>query len=69
MRYVLEAAHTIYIGDMCGTLGFDSLNSVGVGLELDSSDNDIVVTRTRLVFRYKFGDNVEGTSVVLAISF
>ena len=54
---------------MRGALGFDSLNSVGVGLELDSSDNDIIVTRTRLVFRYKFGDNVEGTSVGLAVSF
>ena len=69
MRYVLEAAHTIYIGDMRGALGFDSLNSLGVGLELDSSDKDIIVTRTRLVFRYKFGDNVEGTSVGLAVSF
>lgn len=69
MRYVLEAAHTSYIGDMRGALGFDSLNSVGVGLELDSSDKDIIVTRTRLVFRYKFGDNVEGTSVGLAVSF
>ena len=69
VRYVLEAAHTIYIGDMRGALGFDALNSVGVGLELDSSDHDIIVTRARLVFRYKFGDNVEGTSVGLAVSF
>jgi hypothetical protein len=69
VRYVLEAAHTIYIGDMRGALGFDALSSLGVGLELDSSDHDIVVTRTRLIFRYKFGDNVAGTSVGLAVSF
>ena len=66
---MLEAAHTIYIGDMRGALGFDALSSLGVGLELDSSDHDIVVTRTRLIFRYKFGDNVAGTSVGLAVSF
>ena len=69
VRYVLEAAHTSYFGDMRGALGFDALNSLGVGLELDSSARGIIVTRTRLVFRYKFGDNVEGTSVGLAISF
>jgi hypothetical protein len=54
---------------MRGALGFDNLNSLGVGLELDSSAHGIIVTRTRLVFRYKFGDNVEGTSVGFAISF
>jgi hypothetical protein len=69
VRYVLEAAHTIYIGDMRGALGFDALSSLGVGLELDSSDHDIIVTRTRLIFRYKFGNNVKGTSVGLAVSF
>jgi len=69
VRYVLEAAHTSYIGNMRGALGFDALNSLGVGLELDSSDHAIIVTRARLVFRYKFGDNVEGTSVGLAVSF
>ena len=42
-----EAAHTSYIGDMRGALGFDALNSLGVGLELDSSDHDIIVTRAR----------------------
>ncbi len=69
LRYVLEGAHTIYFGDMRGVLGFDALSSLGVGLELDSSAHEIIVTRTRLVFRYKFGDNVRGTSVGLAISF
>ena len=69
VRYVLEAAHTIYLGDMRGALGFDALNSLGVGLELDSSAYKIIVTRTRLVLRYQFGDNVQGTSVGLAISF
>jgi hypothetical protein len=69
VRYVLEAARTIYIGDMRGALGFDALSSLGVDLELDSSDHDIIVTRTRLIFRYKFGNNVKGTSVGLAVSF
>lgn len=69
VRYVLEAARTSYIGDMRGALGFDELNSLGVGLELDSSAHEIIVTRTRLIFRYQFGDNVQGTSVGFAISF
>ena len=69
VRYVLEAARTSYIGDMRGALGFDDLNSIGVGLELDSSAREIFITRSRLIFRYKFGKNVEGTSVSFAISF
>jgi len=69
VRYVLEAVHTEYLGDMRGALGFDALNSLGIGLELDSSKYDIFITRTRLVFRYQFGDHVEGTSVGFAVSF
>ena len=69
VRYVLEAVHTEYLGDMRGALGFDALNSLGIGLELDSSKYDIIITRTRLVFRYQFGDHVEGTSVGFAVSF
>ena len=69
LRYVLESSHTIFFGDMRGALGFDALNSVGFGLELDSSAHEIIVTRTRLILRYQFGENVEGTSVGFAISF
>lgn len=69
VRYVLEAARTSYFGDMRGALGFDYLNSVGVGLELDSSAHEVIVTRTRLILRYQFGNNVQGTSVGFAISF
>jgi hypothetical protein len=69
LRYVLELAHTQFFGDLRGALGFDSLTSLGTGLELDSTKYDIVVTRTRLMLRYKFGEGVEGWSVGLAISF
>jgi hypothetical protein len=69
VRYVLEYAHTAFFGDLDGALGFNHLNSVGAGLELDSSKYDIIVTRTRLVARYKFGENVRGWSVGFAISF
>lgn len=68
-RYVLEAARTEYLGDMRGALGFDALNSLGAGIELDSSKYDIIVTRTRVVLRYQFGEHVEGTSVGIAVSF
>ncbi len=69
LRYVLEAAHTGYIGDMRGSLGFDALNSLGVGLELDSNAYLNIISRTRLMFRYQFGGNIEGTSVGIAVSF
>ena len=69
LRYVLEYTHTTFLGDLDGVLGFNHLNSVGVGLELDSSKYDMIVTRTRLVARYKFGENVRGYSIGFAISF
>lgn len=69
LRYVLEFAHTRYYGDQAGILGFDFLSSVGLGFELDSSYYDIIVTRTRLVGRYAFGNNVSGASISLAVSF
>jgi hypothetical protein len=69
LRYVLETSHTSFFGAQRGALGFDHLSSVGAGIELDSSAYDIIVTRTRLVGRYIFGDNVSGFSVGLAVSF
>ena len=69
VRYVLEFAHTQFFGDLRGALGFTSLTSVGVGLELDSSKYDILVTRTRLMLRYKFGGNVRGWAIGLAVTF
>ncbi|EIV3799881.1 hypothetical protein FPV33_12325 [Klebsiella aerogenes] len=69
VRYVLEGAHTIYLGDQRGELGFDSLSSLGIGLELDSSQYPVFITRTRLVARYMFGNNTEGYGLGLAMSF
>lgn len=69
LRYVLEFAHTTYLGDQRGLLGFNHLTSLGGGFELDSSAYDIFVTRTRLVARYAFGENVTGFAIGLAASF
>jgi hypothetical protein len=69
LRYVLEAANTVYLGDQRGLLGFNNLSSVGLGLELDSSKYKVGVTRTRLVGRYAFGQNVRGFAIGLAVSF
>lgn len=69
VRYVLEGAHTEYLGDQRGTLGFNGLTSLGVGLELDSSKYPVFISRTRLVARYMFGDNTRGYGVGLAMSF
>ncbi|XEI31993.1 autotransporter domain-containing protein [Aeromonas veronii] len=69
VRYVMEGARTEYLGEQRGLLGFNSLNSLGLGLELDSSKYDIIVTRTRLVARYMFSHNTHGYSIGLAMSF
>lgn len=69
LRYVLEAAHTTYLGSQRGMLGFNYMTSLGAGFELDSSAYDILVTRTRIVARYAFGENVRGFAVGLAMSF
>jgi len=69
LRYVLEFAHTRFLGDLEGVLGFNDLSSLGAGLELDSGARDAYVTRTRLMARYKIGENVTGWSVGLAVSF
>jgi hypothetical protein len=69
LRYVLEFAHTTFLGDLDGVLGFNYLTSLGTGLELDSSAHDVAVTRTRLMARYQVGEHVRGWSVGLAVSF
>ncbi|MCU7836695.1 MAG: autotransporter outer membrane beta-barrel domain-containing protein [gamma proteobacterium symbiont of Taylorina sp.] len=69
VRYVLEASHSEFLGDQRGILGFNSLSSVGVGIELDSSEYPVIITRTRLIIRHVFGHNVSGSSIGLSISF
>ena len=69
LRYVLEGARTEYLGEQRGQLGFNSLNSLGLGLELDSSKYKVFVTRTRLVARYMISRHTNGYSIGLAMSF
>lgn len=69
VRYVLEAAYSHYFGDSAGVLGFNDLTSLGVGLELDSSKYPVIITRTRAMVRYVFGNNVHGVSFGFAMSF
>jgi hypothetical protein len=69
LRAVFEVAHTEFLGQLRGALGFDSLSSVGTGIEIDRSASDPMFSRVRLVFRYQFGQNVRGTSIGIAASF
>jgi len=69
LRYVLEYAYTSFLADLRGALGFDDVHSFGAGVELDSSNHDVYVTRTRLLVRYKIGNNVTGWALGLAVSF
>jgi hypothetical protein len=69
VRYVLEYAFTHYFGPDGDMLGFNNLNSIGAGIELDTGAFDRWVTRWRLMGRYRFGQNVTGWGVSLGISF
>jgi hypothetical protein len=69
LRYVLEYAYSRFLGDLEGALGFVDVHSFGLGLELDSSNSDVYVARTRLLARYKVGNNVMGWALGLALSF
>lgn len=69
LRYVLEYVYTRFLGDLDGVLGFTHLNSVGAGFELDVSKYDTIVSRMRMIGRYKYGDNVTGWSLGFAVSF
>ncbi len=68
VRYVYEVASTRFLGSE-NEVGLTQMSSVGLGLELDSSAKDIWVTRWRGVARYKFGPNLRGWSLGLAVSF
>ena len=69
LRYVLEGSNTTFLGAQRDALGFNYLSTVGVGFELDSSDYPVFITRTRLLYRYTFGENVSGYAIGLAMSF
>ena len=69
LRYVLEYAFSYYFGPDGDMVGFNYLNSLGAGLELDTGAWDVWVSRVRLMGRYRIGENVDGWSVGLAVSF
>jgi hypothetical protein len=68
-RSVTEFSHNEFLGDMRGALGFNSLTSLGAGLELDIEQKAIFFTRVRMMMRYVFGENVQGWSLGFAASF
>lgn len=69
IRSVLEFAHTQYLGDSRGALGFNYLSSIGSGFELDIKNYDVFFTRARVMLRYQFAPNISGYSVGIAASF
>jgi len=68
VRYVYEVAFTEFLGEQ-KEVGLSRMASVGFGLELDSSALDRWATRWRALVRYKFGPDISGWSLGLAISF
>jgi hypothetical protein len=68
VRYVYEVATTRFLGNETD-VGLTQMSSVGFGLELDSSAHNGFVTRWRAVARYKFGPDLRGWSLGLALSF
>jgi hypothetical protein len=69
VRYVLEYAYDYYFGPNGDMLGLSSLSSIGAGLELDTSAYNRIVTRWRLMGRYRFGNDVSGWGVSIGMSF
>jgi len=69
LRYVIEGSNTTFFGAQRDAVGFNYLTTIGVGFELDSSDYPVFITRTRILYRYTFGENVSGYSIGLAVSF
>lgn len=68
VRYVLEGAYTRFLGSQT-EVGVDRMASLGAGIEFDSSAYDIWATRWRGLLRYKFGPDISGWSLGLAVSF
>jgi len=68
VRYVLEGAYTRFLGSET-EVGIDRMASLGVGIEFDSSAYDVWATRWRGLLRYKFGPDIAGWSVGVAVSF
>ena len=68
VRWVFEGAVTEFLGDQ-RELGLKQMASLGFGIELDSSAKDIWITRWRALVRYKFGENLHGWALGLAVSF
>jgi hypothetical protein len=68
VRYVLEGAYTVFLGSQ-KEVGVDRMASLGAGIEFDSSAYDIWATRWRAVLRYKFGPDISGWALGLAVSF
>ncbi len=69
VRYVLEYALNYYFGPNGDMLGFSTLSSIGAGLELDTTAYNRIVTRWRLMGRYRFGNDVSGWGVSIGMSF
>jgi len=69
MRYVVDLAHTTYLGDSDDALGFNHLTRVGAGLEMEIGGVALLSDRLRVMGRFLFGEDVRGYSVSLAVSF
>ena len=69
VRYVLELSNSNYVGDQRGALGFNFLSSAGAGIEIDIGAYHTIISRVRWVFRYFFGENVQGFGGSIAASF
>lgn len=70
VRSVWEASFSHLPGDQGKALNTNWLAQLGAGIELDSTDTWVpIITRTRLVARYAFGEELEGYSLGLAVSF
>jgi hypothetical protein len=74
LRWVVDFSHSQFLGPQRGALGFDHLSKLGGGIEFDVKrwglgPDWFELQRIRLVARYLFGNNVQGGSIGIGISF
>jgi len=69
LRYVLQGAHTTFIGDQADALDFNYLTKLGAGIEVETTDVLWLITRVRLVGSFAFGANVTGATLGFAASW
>lgn len=67
--YVLDGAHSRFLGQQSHALGVNHMTQVGAGFEMECEEVGIGIERARLIARYFFGGDLNGFSISFGVSF